>query len=80
LGPRCNSWAYTAIRRPRRAAANHARLWSLVASAERHGVCPQRYLTSVLAKLPLVAPDTEALVPFLPDVWQRDDAAEPPTD
>src|SRR5690606_2328386 len=34
------------------AAANHARLWSLIASAERHGICPQRYLTSVLAKLP----------------------------
>ena len=33
------------------AAVNHARLWSLIASAERHGVDPQRYLTSVLAKI-----------------------------
>ena len=44
------------------AAANHARLWSLIASAERHGVDPQRYLTSVLAKLPFTPPDqTEAV-------------------
>ena len=33
------------------AAENHARLWSLIASAERHGVDPQAYLTSVLAKI-----------------------------
>src|SRR5207245_455816 len=33
------------------AAENHARLWSLIASAERHGVDPQRYLTSLLAKI-----------------------------
>ena len=33
------------------AAENHARLWSLIASCERHGVDPQRYLTSVLAKI-----------------------------
>jgi transposase len=31
------------------AAENHARLWSLIASCERHDVDPQRYLTSVLA-------------------------------
>src|SRR5262249_55031582 len=29
------------------AAENHAWLWSLIASAERHGLDPQRYLTSV---------------------------------
>jgi hypothetical protein len=29
-----------------------ARPWSLITGAERHGVCPQRHLTSVLAKLP----------------------------
>jgi hypothetical protein len=60
------------------AAENHARLWSLIASAERHGVDPQRYLTSVLAKLPLLSPgDTKSLWHFLPDVWKRDDNAEP---
>ena len=57
------------------AAASHARLWSLIASAERHGVDPQRYLTSVLAKLP-TTPASE-LEQFLPDVWAKEDAAEP---
>ena len=54
------------------AAQQHATLWSLIASAERHGVDPQRYLTSVLAKLPFT-PKHE-LDQFLPDVWKRDDA------
>jgi hypothetical protein len=56
------------------AAASHARLWSLIASAERHGLDPQRYLTSVLAKIGQT-PAAE-LDQFLPDVWKRDDAAE----
>jgi hypothetical protein len=56
------------------AAANHARLWSLIASAERHGVDPQRYLTSVLAKIGRTP--KEELDQFLPDVWKRDDAAD----
>ncbi|MBN2446788.1 MAG: IS66 family transposase [Phycisphaerae bacterium] len=61
------------------AAASHARLWTLIASAERHKVDPQRYLTSVLAKLPFVpAGDTEQLAQFLPDAWAKDDAADPP--
>lgn len=60
------------------AAASHARLWSLIASCERHGVDPQRYLTSVLAKLPLLRKgDPEDLEQFLPDVWAKDDAADP---
>jgi transposase len=63
------------------AAANHARLWSLIASCERHGVDPQRYLTSVLAKLgraPTAGwPPAEDLEQFLPDVWKADAAAEP---
>jgi len=60
------------------AAANHAKLWTLIASAERHGIDPQRYLTSVLAKLPFVREgDREELEQFLPDVWAKDDAAEP---
>jgi len=57
------------------AAENHARLWSLIASAECHGVDPQRYLTSVLAKLG--ATPMGELEQFLPDVWMREDAAEP---
>lgn len=60
------------------AAASHARLWSLIASCERQGVDPQRYLTSVLAKLPLLGKgDPEDLEQFLPDVWAKDDAADP---
>ncbi len=57
------------------AAANHARLWSLIASAERHGVDPQRYLTSVLAKTGTTP--LEELEQFLPEVWKAEDAAEP---
>lgn len=57
------------------AAASHARLWSLIASCERHGIDPQRYLTSVLAKLPTTPADE--LDQFLPDVWAKEDTAEP---
>ncbi|QEG36095.1 transposase domain-containing protein [Bythopirellula goksoeyrii] len=58
-----------------RAGANHARLWSLIASCERHGVDPQRYLTSVLAKIGQTS--AAELAQFLPDVWKADDEAEP---
>lgn len=58
------------------AAENHARLWSLIASCERHAVDPQRYLTSVLAKIGQT-PAAE-LAQFLPDVWKVEDMAEPP--
>lgn len=51
-----------------------ATLYSLIASAERHGVDPQRYLTSVLAKIPITP--TGELDQFLPDVWGRQDAAD----
>ncbi len=57
------------------AAANHAKLWSLIASCERHGIDPQRYLTSVLAKIRTTP--TAELDQFLPDVWKREDASEP---
>ncbi|MCY2931610.1 MAG: IS66 family transposase [Planctomycetota bacterium] len=50
-----------------RAAANAAILYSLIASAERHGLDPQAYLTSVLAKI-ASTPITQ-LDQFLPDVW-----------
>ena len=56
------------------AAENHARLWSLIASCERHGVDPQRYLTSVLAKIG-TTPDDD-LKQFLPDIWKADDIAD----
>jgi len=59
------------------AAASHARLYSLLASAERHGLNPQAYLTSVLAKIGQTKlSDVEQ---FLPDVWKADDASQPPT-
>lgn len=57
------------------AAENHARLWSLIASCERHGVDPQRYLTSVLARIGTTP--KEELAQFLPDVWNREDVVEP---
>ncbi len=57
------------------AAENHARLWSLIATCERHGVDPQRYLTSVLAKIGTTP--REEINQFLPDVWKAEDVAEP---
>jgi transposase len=57
------------------AATNHARLWSLIASCERHGVDPQAYLTSVLAKIGQTP--SGQLAQFLPDVWKAEDALEP---
>ena len=61
-----------------RAGETAALLYTLIASAERHGVDPQRYLTSVFAKLPFTP--EEELDQFLPDVWKCDDAAEPPVE
>jgi len=58
------------------AAESHARLWSLIASCERHKLDPQSYLTSVLAKIGTTP--TEQLGQFLPDVWKREDQEEPP--
>ena len=60
------------------AAESHARLYTLIASSERHGVDPQRYLTSVLAKIG--STPVSQLEQFLPDVWKREDAAEPPAE
>lgn len=40
-----------------------------------YGVDPQRYLTSVLAKIGTTP--SEELDQFLPDTWKADDAAEP---
>ena len=57
------------------AAENHARLWSLIATCERHKVDLLRYLTSILAKIGTTS--AEELGQFLPDVWKAEDAAEP---
>jgi transposase len=57
------------------AAQNHARLWTLIASCERHAVDPQRYLTSVLANIGQTSP--ENLDQLLPDIWKANDEAEP---
>jgi len=48
---------------------------SLAGNCRRHGIDPQRYLTSVLGKIgtiKLIEPDQ-----FLPVVWKSEDAAEP---
>ncbi len=65
-----------------RAGHTAARLWSLIASADRHGLDPQAYLTSLFAKLPLLVasgatPSEAQLAEFLPDVWKAASLAEP---
>ena len=55
-----------------RAGQTAATLYSLIASAERHGVDPQRYLTSLLANLP--STPVGELEQFLPNVWKREAA------
>jgi hypothetical protein len=47
----------------------------LIASAERHGLDPQAYLRSVLAKIGQT-PLSE-LGQFLPDVWKAEDLKTP---
>ncbi len=59
------------------AGTSHSRLYSLIASAERHGIDPQRYLTSILAKIGQTK--LSELEQFLPDVWKQDDATETQT-
>ena len=53
-----------------------ALLYSLIASAERHSLDPQQYLTSILAELP-TTPAAE-LGELLPDLWQRQHVASSP--
>ena len=57
-----------------RAGEATALLYSLIASAERHGLDPQRYLTSVFANLPFTPEDE--IDRFLPDVWKREDMTD----
>lgn len=54
-----------------RAGGTAALLYSLIASAERHGLDPQRYLTGLFARLPGLPPSE--LGRLLPDAWQRAD-------
>lgn len=42
-----------------------------MSSAERHGLDPQKYLTSVLAKIGRTP--VSQLEQFLPDVWKREE-------
>ena len=59
------------------AAGQVAALWySFIASAERHGVDPQHYLTSLLAQI--VTTPGDDLARLLPDAWQRDLTASAP--
>jgi hypothetical protein len=51
------------------AAQRTATLYTLVASAERHGIDPQRYLTGVLAHI--VGTPISQLEQFLPERWQQ---------
>ena len=51
-----------------RAGQTAATLCSLIASAERHGLDPQRYLTGVLANI--AATPVREVNRFLPDVWR----------
>ncbi len=48
-----------------------ATLYSLIASAERHGIDPQRYLTGLLARI-ASTPVTQ-LEQFLPERWKAAD-------
>ena len=59
------------------AGASHARLYTLIASAQRHGLDPQKYLISVLAKIGQTK--LTEVDQFLPDQWKADDAAESAT-
>ena len=49
-------------------------LFTLIASAQRHGLDPQRYLTSVFAKI--ASTHLSELEQFLPDVWKKELQAE----
>jgi hypothetical protein len=55
------------------AGQSHARLWTLIASAQRHGIDPQKYLMSVLAKIGQTK--LSELDQFLPEVWKAEDHA-----
>jgi hypothetical protein len=56
------------------AAQRTATLYSLVASAERHGLDPQRYLTGVLARIPSLS--VSQLEKLLPEQWNAHSPSE----
>jgi len=58
-----------------KAAQRTATLYSLVASAERHGIDPQAYLRGVLARIPSMP--VSQLDKLLPERWETDGAAAP---
>jgi len=53
---------------------HYATLYSLIASAQRHGLNPQAYLTSVLSQI--ATTPMSQLEQFLPDHWKADAEAE----
>jgi transposase len=55
-------------------ARHYATLYSLIASAKRHGLDPQAYLTGVLQQIPQTP--LSGLDQFLPDVWKARAQAE----
>lgn len=58
-----------------KAGSSHATFYTLIASAERHGLDPHKYLMSVLAKIGQTK--LSEIDQFLPDVWKAEDAAAP---
>jgi transposase len=56
------------------AGKSHANLYTLLASAQRHGLDPQKYMMSLLAKI-AQTPMSE-LDQFLPDKWKAAEQAE----
>jgi transposase len=56
------------------AAQRTATLYSLIASAERHGLDPQAYLRGVLARI--AGTSTGQLEQFLPDRWKCEDTKD----
>jgi transposase len=57
-----------------RAGTTAATLSTLIASAERHGIDPQAYFTSILARIAATA--VSELEQLLPNVWTRDNQSE----
>lgn len=57
------------------AGRSHATLYTLIASAQRHGIDPHAYLRSVLAKI--ATTPISQLDQFLPEKWKAEDAPKP---
>jgi transposase len=55
------------------AGKSHANLWTLIASAQRHGLDPHAYLRSVLSKI--AQTKLSELDQFLPENWKADEHA-----